>query len=58
MKVVYVKDPGILAIVRREYFDGTKLVVWFLDGIKTIDVVEVEEYLEVNNRFFKGEIDD
>lgn len=58
MKVVYVKDPGILAIVRREYSDGSKLVAWFLDGIKTVDVVEVGEYIDVTNKFFKGDVDD
>lgn len=58
MNVVYVKDPGILAIVRRSYSDGSKLVAWYLDGIKTVDVIDVGEYIEVTNKFFKGDIDD
>lgn len=58
MKIVYVKDPGILAIVRREYPDGAKSVAWFLDGIGTIETVEVGEYIEVTSKFFKGDIDD
>jgi hypothetical protein len=58
VKIVYVKDPGVLAIERRRYFDNSVLVVWFLDGIQTIDVVEVGEYIEVTNKFFKGDMDD
>lgn len=57
MKVAYVRDPGILAIIRRKYADGSATVCWFLDGIKTIEVVEVDEYIEVENYMFSGDLD-
>lgn len=57
MNVAYIRDPGILAIIRHKYNDGSLLVCWFLDGIKTIEVVDVDEYIEVENYMFNGDLD-
>jgi len=59
MKVIYVRDPGVLAVVRIEHPEGVVSVVWFLDGIKTVETLELDEYIPISSdNDFSGDLDD
>lgn len=44
MKVVYVHDPGVLAVVLSEHPAGI-MVKWFLDGFSHREFLEEGEYV-------------
>lgn len=56
MKVVYVRDEGVLAIVIRDGKNGVR-ARWFIDGIKFEYFLEADEYIAVGEDF-GGDIDE
>lgn len=48
MEVVFLRDPGVLGVIVREYSTGT-YVVWFEDGIRGVSYFEFEEFIRVTD---------
>lgn len=57
MDVIYVRDPGVLALVVEEYRFGVK-ARWFLDGICYTAFLMDDEYRELDEINDNGDDDD
>lgn len=56
MKIVYVRDEGVLAMVVRDGKNGVR-ARWFVDGIKFEYFLEDDEYIVVDHDF-GGDVDE
>lgn len=50
MRIVYVRDEGVLAMVIRATSEGV-IARWFIDGIRSEYFLEFEEFIYVDEDF-------